>query len=71
MLGCEGASQVALVVKSWPADAGDIIDTGGSLGGGDPLEEGPGFSPGESHGQRSLAGYSPPGGKALGTTEAT
>ena len=41
MLGCEGASQVALVVKSWPADAVDIIDTGGSLGGGDPLEEGP------------------------------
>ena len=29
----------------------------------------PGFSPGESHGQRSLVGYSPRGHKELGTTE--
>ena len=27
------------------------------------------FLPGESHGQRSLAGYSPPGHKELGATE--
>ena len=31
----------------------------------------PVFSPGESHGQRSLAGYSPQGYKELDTTEAT
>ena len=75
MLGCEGASQVALVVKSWPADAGDIIDTVDPWAGEIPWRRAqqhtPVFSPGESHGQRSLAGYSPPGGKALGTTEAT
>ena len=29
----------------------------------------PVFLPGESHGPRSLAGYSPRGGKASGTTE--
>ena len=29
----------------------------------------PVFFPGESHGQRSLAGYSPRGGKELDTTE--
>ena len=31
----------------------------------------PGFLPGEPHGQRSLAGYSPQGGKELDTTEVT
>ena len=31
----------------------------------------PGFLPGESHGQRSLAGYSPWGCKELDTTEVT
>ena len=30
-----------------------------------------GFLPGESHGQRSLVGYSPQGHKELDTTEAT
>ena len=43
------------------------------LGGEDPLEEGwqptPVFFPGESHGQRSLVGYSPWGHKELDTTE--
>ena len=44
-----------------------------SLGREDPLEEReelptPGSSPGESHGQRSLAGYSPWGCKELDTT---
>ena len=29
----------------------------------------PVFLPGKSHGQRRLAGYSPGGGKELGTTE--
>ena len=43
-----------------------------SLGGEDPLEEEmatQGFLPGKSHGQRSLAGYSPWDGKELDTTE--
>ena len=31
----------------------------------------PVFSPGESHGQKRLAGYSPQGSKGLGMTEAT
>ena len=45
-----------------------------SLGREDPLEEGMAthsmFLPGESHGQRSLAGNSPWGHKELDTTEA-
>ena len=45
----------------------------GSLGWEDPLEKGmavqSAFLPGESHGQRSLAGYSPWGHKKLDTTE--
>ena len=44
-----------------------------SLGWEDPLQEGmqptPVFLPGESHGRRSLAGYSPWGHKELDTTE--
>ena len=41
-----------------------------SLGREDPLEKGlaPVFLPGESHEQRSLAGYSPWGGKGQDTT---
>ena len=48
------------VVKNPPANAGDVRDTslipesGGCPGGGIT----PVFLPGESHGQRSLAGYS-------------
>ena len=46
-----------------------------SLGWEDPLEEGmaptPIFLPGESHGQRSVAGYSPWGRKESDMTEAT
>ena len=43
-----------------------------SLGGKDPLEWLPSqvFLAVEPHGQRSLAGYSPQGGKELGMTEA-
>ena len=51
-----------LVVKNSPVSAGDTRDTslvlpglGGSPGGG----HGNPFSPGESHGQRNLVGYSP------------
>ena len=58
-----GASQVVLVVKNLPANAGDIRDPGSipgfrrSPGGehGNP----PIFLPGDSHGQRNLVGYSP------------
>ena len=46
-----------------------------SLGQEDPLERKwhptPVFLPGKSHGQRSLAGYSPWGGKELDMTETT
>ena len=46
-----------------------------SLGREDPLEEGmvthPVFLPHESHGQRSLMGYSPQGHRESDTTEAT
>ena len=58
-----------LVVKKSPANAEDIRDVGWS----DLLEEGMAshsvFSPGESHGQRSLVGYSPLGHKELDMTE--
>ena len=51
------------MVKILPANAGDAGDAGSKLGQEDPLEEGmattPVFLPGESHGQRSLVGYSP------------
>ena len=54
--------QVALEVKTPPANAGDAVDAVPSPGREDPLEEEmqptPVFLPGESHGQRSLAGYS-------------
>ena len=48
---------------------GSIPGLGRSLGGGhrDPLV----FLPGESHGQRSLAGYHPWGHKESDTTEVT
>ena len=50
-----------LVVKNLPANAGDVRDSG--------LIPDSGRSPGESHGQRSLMGYSPQGRKELDTTE--
>ena len=70
-----GASQVVLVVKNLPANVGDRKDQGlipglgRSSGGrhGSPLQ----YSCLEnSHGQRSLAGYSPQGRKELDMTEA-
>ena len=70
------ASQVALVVKNPPANAGEVRPVGSTPGSG--------RSPGGGHGnplqycrlenphrQRSLAGYSPWGHKELETTEAT
>ena len=54
---------MALVVKNPAANARDVGDSGSIPGWEDPLEEGmattPVFLPGESHGQRSLAGCSP------------
>ena len=56
------ASQVAQVVKNLIANAGDLRDSdlipgfGRSPAGGQPSLV---FLPGESHGQRSLVGYSP------------
>ena len=62
------ASQVALVVKNPPANAGDVRDTGlipgsGRSPGGGAWQPTPIFLPGESPGQRSLAGYSLQGHK--------
>ena len=60
---CKRASQVVLVVKNWPANAGNDRDMspipglGRFPGGGhsNPLQ----FLPGEFCGQRNLIGYSP------------
>ena len=61
---------VAQTVKSLPAMQETLV---GSLGWEDPLEKGmattPVFFPGEFHGHRSLAGYSPWGCKELDRTE--
>ena len=59
-----GASQVAIVVKNLPANAGDIKDAG-SITGVRKIPWRGAWQPtpvvlsGESHGQRSLAGYNP------------
>ena len=63
-----------LVVKNTPANAGDTRDAGSILGSGRSPGGGNGnplryFLPGESHGQRSLEGYSPWGYKESDTTE--
>ena len=70
------ASQVPLVVKNTPASAGDIRDPGliSRLGRSPWRRAGqatPRFLCGESHGQRSLEGYSPRGHKDSDTSEAT
>ena len=59
------------MVKNPPANAGNM---GSTLGSGRSPGEGngystPGFFPGESHGQKSLVGYSPRSHKELDTTE--
>ena len=64
MIGClvNGASQVVLVVKNLPVNAGDIRDSSLTLGkiswrrAWQSTSE---FLTGESYGQRSLLGYSP------------
>ena len=70
------ASQVALVVKSPPANAGDVRDVGSIAGLGRPPGGGHDnplqYSCLENpHGQRSTAGYSPWGHKESNTTEVT
>ena len=69
------ASQLALVVKNLPANAGDIRNMGLIPGLGRSPGEGHGnpllFLPGESHGERSLAGFSPWGHKESDMTEMT
>ena len=59
--GKDWISQVALVVKSLPANAGDIRDAGRSLGLEIPWrrvwQPTPVFLPVRSQGQRSLAGW--------------
>ena len=62
-------SQMALGVKNLSANTGDLRDMGSIPGSEDPLEEVtavPVFLPGESHGQRSLAGYNSGGLQRVG-----
>ena len=56
---------MVLVLKNLPANARDIETRVQSLGWEDPLKDlpTPVFLPGDSHGQRSLVGYSPWGPK--------
>ena len=70
------ASQVVLVVKNLPANEGNIRDVGsipesGKIPWRRRWQPAPVFLPGESHGERNLAGYSPQGRKESDTTEAT
>ena len=67
----DGASQVVLVIKNLPANAGDIRDVRvGSLGLEDPLVEGmeTNFSI-LTYEQRSLVGYRPLVGKEWNITQ--
>ena len=65
----------ATVVKYLPADAGDMrcgsVHGLGRSPGGRAWQPTPIFLPGESHGQRSVVGYSPWCCKELDTTEVT
>ena len=70
------ASQAALVLKNPPVNAEDTGDVGSIPWVGKILwrktwQPTPVFLPGEFHGQRSLAGYSPWDPKESDTTEAT
>ena len=69
-------SQVVLVVKNLSANAGDVRDASSIPGSGKSpwrraWQPTPVFLPGESRGQRSMAGYSPHGCKKLDRTEVT
>ena len=68
------ASQVALVVKKLPSNAGSIKDFHvwfGKISWRRKWQPTPIFLPGESHEQRSLVGYGPWGHKESVTTEVT
>ena len=71
------ASQVVLVVKNPPANAGDVREVGSvprlgrSPGGGRAWRSTLVFLPGGSYEQRSLVGYSPSGCKQSDMIEAT
>ena len=71
--GVNGASQVPLGVKNLPANIGDTRHGFDPWVGKIPWrrawQPAPVFLPGESHGQRSLAGYSSWGLKETDTTE--
>ena len=73
----EWASQVALVIKNLPANAGDIGGVRVHIFGVRKIpwnrkwQHPPVFLPGKSHGQRSLTGYGPWGHKESDTTENT
>ena len=73
--GDVGASQVELVVKNPPANAGDIRDVGSIPQLGRSQEEGmatcSSILAGESHGQRNPASYNSWGRTELDVTEAT
>ena len=58
--------EVVLVIKNLPANAGDRRDVGLISESGKSPGSTPVFLPGESHGQRSLAGYSPRGSQRVG-----
>ena len=70
------ASQVVLLVKNLPADAGNLMRYGfdpwvGKIPWGREWQSTPVFLPGESYGQRSLVGCSPWGRTELNTNELT
>ena len=67
----EGVSQVALLVKDPPANAGDKRSMVGKIPWKRAWQPTPVFLSGESHGQSSLAGYSPQDCKLLNTAEVT
>ena len=64
----ERASQVVLVVKNSSAIVGNARDSG-LIPGRRKWQPTPKFLPGESHGQRSLVGYSPWGCRESDMTE--
>ena len=67
------SAHVGVWVSGWGVSAllGTKLTQVGSLGWKDPLEEGiaPVYLPGEFHGQRSLAGYSPRGHRKSDMTD--
>ena len=65
------ASEVAPVLRNLPANAGDVRDNPwvGKIPWRRAWQPTPVFMPGESHGQRSLVGYTPWGYKESDKTE--